>query len=67
MSVGEWRSKLIELSEPALIWIWVHEIDHGRLPTSLEHQLVVAELVRRDIFVKAEEARRAWEETIGSA
>jgi hypothetical protein len=67
MSVGAWRDMVSELSDPALIWIWLHEIDHGTLPTSLEHQLVVAELVRRDIFVKAEEARRAWEETIGSA
>jgi hypothetical protein len=55
----DWRDKVSELSDPALIWIWVHEIDHETLPRSSEHQLVVAELVRRDMFVKAEEARSA--------
>jgi hypothetical protein len=55
--VGGWRDKLTELSEGALIWIWVHKIDHGPLPTSLEHQLVVAELMKRNIFEKAEAAR----------
>jgi hypothetical protein len=34
-----WHDKVSELSEPALIWIWVREIDHETLPRSSEHVL----------------------------